>query len=393
MPTITGDGYLSNKINKAGTYYAFLVIDGQKVRKTTGTKDLDEAMDFLTEWKAQVKVGVVHGDTRLRYEAIRDNYLTSGKNIQESILRDLNEFFKDTYVSAITPTKIKQFRLRRESQARVIESKEETVTKEFELRKLKTQNGNSKKLTPETVAKLQAEARKWVENGVKATTNRRLTILRAMFRQAAKDELINTSDIPASFCLWEGIDNIKTNKFTEKQFNDILNKVSSNLRPLLLFLYNTGMRSGQATAMTWDMIDENNFLIIPGEFTKNGEPFPLPLVDEKNKPYDWSAPILKMKVRPHGEPIFDTTNFRKEWQRACHELKLGIYNPKTHVYRGAEPHDFRRTAVSNMNAAGVVETEAMAVSGHKTNSMFKRYGITNPRQVQNVFNTMRRAQA
>src|SRR5258708_9193775 len=151
MPTITGDGYLSNKINKAGTYYAFLVIDGQNVRKTTGKKDLDEAVGFLSEWKAQVKVGVVHGDTRLRYEAIRDNYLTSGKNIQESILRDLNEFFKDTYVSAITPTKIKQFRLRHESQARFIESKEKTVTKEFKLRNLKPKNKHTKNLSPKTI--------------------------------------------------------------------------------------------------------------------------------------------------------------------------------------------------------------------------------------------------
>src|SRR6266436_1102301 len=147
MPLITGEGYVSNKINKARTYYAFLTIDGQKVRKTTGTKDLDEAVDFLTEWKAQVKVGVVHGDTRLRYEAIRDNYVASGKNIQESILRDLDEFFKNVYVSAITPTKIKKFREWRESQDRVVESKEETVTKEFELRKLKAQNHGSKKLT------------------------------------------------------------------------------------------------------------------------------------------------------------------------------------------------------------------------------------------------------
>jgi integrase len=393
MPTITGDGYLSNKINKAGTYYAFLVIDGQKVRKTTGTKDLDEAMDFLTEWKAQVKVGVVHGDTRLRYEAIRDNYLTSGKHVQESVLRDLNEFFKNAYAAAITPAKVKKFREWRETQDRVIEYKEETLMKEFELRKLKAQNGHSKKLSPDQIAKIQVEARQWVENGVRATTNRRLTILRAMFNHAAKEELIKSTDVPASFCLWENVDNVKQNKFTQEQFRAILDKMSSHLRPLLLFLYNTGMRSGQAKAMTWDMIDDKDFLVIPGEFTKNGEPFPLPLVDEKGKPYDWSAPILKIQVRPHGEPIFDTTNFRKEWQRACHELKLGIYNPKTHVYRGAEPHDFRRTAVSNMNAAGVVETEAMAVSGHKTNSMFKRYGITNPRQVQNVFNTMRRAQA
>src|SRR5260221_2793788 len=110
MPTITADGYLSNKINKAGTYYASLFIDGQKVRKPTGTKDLDEAVDFLTEWKAQVKVGVIHGDTRLRYEAIRDNYLSGGKSIQESILRDLNECFKENYVFAINPPKMNKYR-------------------------------------------------------------------------------------------------------------------------------------------------------------------------------------------------------------------------------------------------------------------------------------------
>jgi integrase len=391
MPQITGEGYVSNKVNKAGTYYMFLVIDGQKIRKSAETKDLDEAIDKLNEWKAQVKVGVVHTDSRLRYEGIRDNYLGSGKHVQESTLRDLNQFFKNVYVTAITPTKIKKFREWRESLPQVVEYKEETFQKEFALRKLKAQNGHQKKLSPSQIANIEAEARQWVENGVKATTNRRLTVLRAMFNHAAKEELIRTADVPASFCLWEGVDNVKTNKFTEEQFNAILKELSSSLHPFVVFMYNTGMRSGQVQDLTWDMIDENDFLVVPGKYTKNGAPFPLPLVDENGKPYDWTAAILKIKVRPHGMPIFDTTNFRDEWRRACHKLKLGIFNEETRAYRGAEPHDFRRTAVSNMNANGIAETDAMIISGHKTNSMFKRYGITNPRQAQNVFNTMRKS--
>ncbi len=391
MPLITGEGYVSNKINKARTYYAFLTIDGQKIRRSAGTKDLDEAMDFLAEWKAQAKVGVVHGDTRLRYEALRDNYRGSGRHVQESVLRDLNEYFKDAYVAAITPTKIKKFREWRENKPQVLESKQESFAKEFALRKLKAQNGHSKKLSPEQISKIEVEARRWVENGVKATTNRRLTVLRAMFNHAAKEELIRAVDIPASFCLWEGVDNIKTNKFTEEQFNNILKELSSSLHPFVIFMYNTGMRSGQVEDLTWDMIDENNFLVVPGKYTKNGEPFPLPLVDEKGKPYNWTAAILKKKVRPHGMPIFDTSNFRDEWRKACHKLKLGIFNEEDRTYRGAEPHDFRRTAISNMNANGIAEADAMMISGHKTNSMFKRYGITNPRQAQNVFNTMRKS--
>ena len=393
MPQISGEGYIS----KCGhnRYYMFLVIDGQKVRRPTGTDDQDEAVEKLNEWKAQVKVGVVGGNSRLRYEAVRDNYVASGKHVQESVLRDLNEFFKDTRVTAITPTKIKAFRTWRENLERVLEYREETFQKEFELRKLKAQNGSKKSLPPAKTKELETEARKWVENGVKATTNRRLTVLRAMFNHAAKEELIKATDIPASFCLWQHVDNVKTNKFTDEQFESLLKELPTNLHPVLHAYQNLGMRTNQLQSLSLDMVDDNLNLVVPGEFTKNGEPFPLPLVDEKGKPYDWSKSIVRMKENaPNStDPIFDVTNFRKEWRRACHKLKLGIYNEETETYRGAEPHDFRRTAVSNLIAEGIPESVAMQISGHKTNSMFKRYGITDRRQVQAAFNAMRKAKA
>lgn len=78
---------------------------------------------------------------------------------------------------------------------------------------------------------------------------------------------------------------------------------------------------------------------------------------------DGTAKMCEFVFHRDGEPVVD---FRKPWNEAFKEAKV-----TRRLF-----HDLRRTAVRNMIRAGVPQSVAMSISGHKTVSMFMRYNIT-----------------
>jgi hypothetical protein len=55
----------------------------------------------------------------------------------------------------------------------------------------------------------------------------------------------------------------------------------------------------------------------------------------------------------------------KAWRTACQDAGVP----------GRILHDFRRTAVRNLERAGVPRSVAMKITGHKTESVYQRYAI------------------
>jgi integrase len=143
------------------------------------------------------------------------------------------------------------------------------------------------------------------------------------------------------------------------------------LADFTLFAWLTGMRKGEIASLRWEDFD-GDCIRLRAEDAKNGTARLIPLEGEMVNLVDRRKTARQFKAdgrammsgrifHRDGEPIRE---FRKSWATACR--LSGICR----LF-----HDLRRSACRNMVAAGVAQVTAMQLSGHKTDSMFRRYAI------------------
>jgi len=134
-----------------------------------------------------------------------------------------------------------------------------------------------------------------------------------MFRLASEDGKIER--VPKIRLLKEP--SARQGFLENEEFDRLLKHLPEHLRPLISFLYYTAVRLGEALDITWSQVDpEENCIRLEAEQTKSGAPRMIPIPD----------PVLPMLKR--GEPtarVFDATNLRKAWKKACVAAGLGQF--------------------------------------------------------------------
>jgi len=140
------------------------------------------------------------------------------------------------------------------------------------------------------------------------------------------------------------------------------------------FAYLTGWRlTSEILPLEWGQVDwtGREVRLDPGT-TKNreGRSFPFTadldaLLTDQRAEHDrlkQAGTICPRVFQRAGAPI---KGFRRAWLTAC----------KAAGVPGRLLHDFRRTAVRNLERQGVSRSAAMAMVGHKTESIYRRYAI------------------
>jgi len=211
------------------------------------------------------------------------------------------------------------------------------------------------------------------EKAANATVNRELSALRRMFRLGERAGKVATR--PYIALLRE--DNVRIGFFEPEQFAAVWTRLPEDLRAAIEFAYLTGWRlKSEVLALQWWQVDfEAGMVRLEPGTTKNadGRAFPfaaLPALErlvrtqaERTRAIERaSGSIIPWVFHRQGRPI---RYFRRPWMRACRLAGLP----------DRLPHDFRRTAVRNLERAGVPRSVAMKLTGHKTESIYRRYAI------------------
>ncbi|MBX7135032.1 MAG: site-specific integrase [Fimbriimonadaceae bacterium] len=203
-----------------------------------------------------------------------------------------------------------------------------------------------------------------------ATINRELEGLQQAFNLAVKQQRL--SKAPYIQMLRE--DNARQGFFEHSEFEKFVRLLPEPLDDLARFAYLSGWRRGEIVPLKWGAVDRMAREVRLST-SKNGEGRVLPLDDELWSLIErrWAARTVEQEDKTtkiseyvfhrSGRPIVD---FRKAWNTAIADAKVA---PRLF-------HDLRRTAVRNMVRAGVPQSVAMSISGHKTTSMFQRYNVT-----------------
>ena len=324
VPKIYGDGVIFQH-PLSPFFHCEFSVDGRRFRESTRTHDPEKALKYLRARKRQVAAG--------EFVSTHD---------------------RKRYVSDLLDALKVNFEIREKDSPQNLSN----------IKRARADFGHFRalKLTKEQIEIYKAKRLK--DGSAKASINRVLQLLKQAYKFAKlpAPEITKLSECG----------NARQGFFVESEIRAVIANLPADLKDFVLFAYCVGMRRSEIRSLAWSSVD--GFTIrLRAEDSKTGEARVIPMVGElaellerrraaRQVEIDKVPMLASLIFHRSGEPIGD---IRKAWATAC--KKAGVVR----LF-----HDLRRSACKNMLAAGVPQTYAMRISGHKTDSMFRRYAIS-----------------
>jgi integrase len=225
-------------------------------------------------------------------------------------------------------------------------------------------------------------ADKWGREGLTtASINRRMTALLRGYRlgREAQPPLLTHSPV------WHKLTEAPARSgFVERPvYETIRDRLPAYARIPTTIAFWTGMRFGEICEIQWRQVRFEHgrqvvHIHLAGSQTKTSQPRMVIMGGDLYETLQvWHSetqlryPACPWVCHYRGRQI---SSLEKLWKRTM--LELGV------PFDSVLFHDLRRTGVRNLVRAGVPEKIAMAISGHRTRSVFDRYNIVNEEDLE-----------
>jgi integrase len=342
------------EIQESGVWWVRFRQHGRTVRQSTDTADERKARAFLREREGKVALNIPvspQGDRLTLVDAatmIRNDYAANDRKSGETL--------------------------------------------ECRLAHILAAFGESRRLSRMTTADVEChKAARLEAKAAPATINKELAALGRMAALARHQHQLVVPFVIEKYAER----NARKGFFEPADFEAVCTHLRPELAALARAAYLTGWRKSELRSRQWSHVDfPAGWLRLEPEETKNREGRQFPLIPElravleaqraRTEEIQKKAKRIVPWVfcRDDGAPVGD---FKKAWATAC--VKAGYFRvvPVGTPQEGQPPrtkkvptklfHDFRRSTVRNLTRAGIPDTTAMAMTGHKTRSVFLRYAI------------------
>jgi integrase len=261
---------------------------------------------------------------------------------------------------------------------------------EKRLKHLRPFFGNARVSTIKSDRIAAYRSQRLAEGAAPASVNRELAALRRMLTLGYRAEKV--AKVPYIQMLEE--DNVRTGFLEDFEFDALREALPAYMKGVLSFGYLTGCRKEEVLGLTWDRVNiqERTVTLRPNQ-TKNREARNLYMEE------DLISVMVDQWAEQSGPYVFHRgggkiQDIRGVWNTACREAGIGYgYKLNTKyaqeweakgLSEGPLYHDLRRSAIRQMDRAGIPRQIAMMRSGHKTESTFNRYNIGTDADLKNA---------